>query len=66
MPIKSARDGVPSEIRTGGGLASELAYGNHGRGSKYGEEVQAKTAADVARGRVSVFPVTRAKDIVGL
>ena len=61
-----AREGVPADIRTGGDLASELAYGNHRSAAKYGEEVIAKAAADVALGRAVVFPVTRAEDIVGL
>ena len=50
-----AREGVPTDIRTGGDLASELAYGNHRSAAKYGEEVIAKAAADVALGRAVVF-----------
>ena len=54
------------DIRTGGDLASELAYGNHRSAAKYGEEAIAEEVADFALGRAIVFPVTRAKDIVGL
>ena len=54
------------DIRTGDDLASELAYGNHRSAAKYGEEAIAKAVADFALGRAIVFPVTRAKDIVGL
>lgn len=50
----------------GGILESKLANGNHRSAAMYGREVLTKAAADVVLERAIVFPVTRAKDVVGL
>lgn len=61
-----AWEGRPLEIRTGDEMARKLAYGNHRSGAKYGGKELANEAANVAFGRAIVFPITLAKDIVGL
>ena len=51
---------------TGGILESEITNGNHRSAAMYRREVQTKAAANVALERATVFPVTRAKEVVGL
>lgn len=57
---------MPAEIQTEGDLESELTYGNIRRVAKCGGEVLTKATVDIGPGRAIVFPVTRAKDILGL
>lgn len=45
--VKVAAEGVPVEIRNGGNLQQELAYGNHRNVQKYRGEVLRKVMADV-------------------
>ena len=50
------RKGVPTEVHAGDNLESELAYGNHRSGARYGEDVLKTVATDVALGRTIVLP----------
>lgn len=54
------------QLHTGDKLDRKLMHGNHRSEAKCGEEVLTKAAVDVARGKASVFPVTQAKEIMGL
>lgn len=60
-----ARDARPVAVMLGENIKVELEYGNFTRADEFGQVLE-KVTADVACGRASIFPGSRASDSRGL